>query len=199
MEIFLVRHTTPDVAKGVCYGQADIGVTDSFHSEASEIRKYVPTQVAAVYSSPLQRCRLLAEYLYGEHPLQLYDELKEIDCGQWELQRWDDIPRTEIDPWMNDLVNVRTRGGESYTDLYLRVHRIFEQIHRQELPAVLVAHGGVIRSILSHITGTALTDSFKVFSLHYGCVIRLYKNDGWRYEVLFNPFREKETHKPSNL
>ena len=145
----------PDIPKGVCYGQADIGVTDSFHDEAGVIKNFVPEQVSVVYSSPLKRCRMLAEYLYSDHPLQLYDELKEIDCGHWELQRWDDIPRTEIDPWMNDLVNIPTRGGESYTDLQLRVSRIFEKIHRKELPAVLVAHGGVIRSILSHITGTS--------------------------------------------
>ena len=35
MEIYLVRHTTPDVAKGICYGQADIDVTATFLAEAA--------------------------------------------------------------------------------------------------------------------------------------------------------------------
>ncbi len=200
MEIYLVRHTTPDVAKGTCYGQADLDVTDTFHSEAEIIRQHLPPTVKAVYSSPLQRCRKLAEHLFEDHPPRLHDELKEIDCGRWEMRLWDDIPKHELEPWMNDLANVRTTDGESYRDLFDRVSRIFDQIHHQELPAVIVAHGGVIRSILSHITGTELIESFKVFSFSYGCVIRLVNEvGGWRHEILSNIPREKETHKPSEF
>lgn len=198
MEIYLIRHTTPDVEKGTCYGQADLDVTASFHSEAELIRQFVPPDVKAIYSSPLQRCTKLARHLYADYPIRLCEELKEIDCGHWEMQLWDDIPQEQLRPWMDDLANVRTTGGESYTDLYDRVTKIFDQIHAQELPAVVVAHGGVIRSILSWVTGTPLLDSFKVFSFSYGCVIRLVKDDsGWRYDVLSNIPREKEMHKPS--
>jgi alpha-ribazole phosphatase len=200
MEIYLVRHTTPDVPKGTCYGQADLDVTETFYSEAEIIRQHLPTAVKAVYSSPLQRCRKLAEHLFENHPPKLHDELKEIDCGRWEMRLWDDIPKHELEPWMNDLANVRTTEGESYRDLFERVRRIFDEIHQQELPAVIVAHGGVIRSILTHITGTELIESFKVFSFSYGCVIRLVKETGgWRHEILSNIPREKETHKPSEF
>ncbi|TAH03053.1 MAG: hypothetical protein EAZ16_08610 [Sphingobacteriales bacterium] len=44
----------------------------------------------------------------------------------------------------------------------------------QQQPAVIVTHGGVIRSILSFITNTQLADSFKVFKLHYGSYNALY-------------------------
>jgi broad specificity phosphatase PhoE len=62
----------------------------------------------------------------------------------------------------------------------------------------IIAHGGVIRSNLSGITGTPLIDSFKAFSLNYGCVVRLFETDGrWEYEVLWNHVpAEKEQHKP---
>ncbi|MDO9374636.1 MAG: alpha-ribazole phosphatase [Ferruginibacter sp.] len=198
MEIYLVRHTTPAVEKGTCYGQADLDVTDSFHSEAEIIKQVVPDTVKAVYASPLKRCTLLAEHLYNDYPIRLCEELKEIDCGDWEMRLWDDIPKEQLKPWMDDLANVPTLNGESYTDLYNRVSRMFDHIHQQELPAVIVAHGGVIRSILSHVTSTAVVDSFKLFSYSYGCVIRLVKNDGhWNMEVLSNIPREKEMHKPS--
>ncbi|MES2894207.1 MAG: alpha-ribazole phosphatase [Bacteroidota bacterium] len=198
MEIYLVRHTTPAVEKGTCYGQADLDVTESFHSEAEIIKQVVPDTVKAVYASPLKRCTLLAEHLYSDYPIRLCEELKEIDCGDWEMRLWDDIPKEQLKPWMDDLANVPTLNGESYTDLYNRVSRMFDHIHQQELPAVIVAHGGVIRSILSHVTSTAVVDSFKLFSYSYGCVIRLVKNDGhWNMEVLSNIPREKEMHKPS--
>lgn len=197
MEIYLVRHTTPAVATGTCYGQADLDVTDSFHAEAEIIRQVIPQGIKLVYSSPLQRCRKLAEHLFNGYAVQLVDELMEIDCGEWEMRLWDEIPRDQLAPWMDNLANVPTRGGESYTDLYQRVSMAFDQIHCQELPTVIVAHGGVIRSILSHVTGTPVLDSFKVFSFSYGCVIRLVKDErGWQHEVLSNLPREREMHKP---
>lgn len=200
MEIYLVRHTAPDVGKGICYGQADIDVKETFLSEAEIIQQYLPDNIAAVYSSPLQRCKKLATQLFFGHAIQLQDDLQEINCGKWELLRWDDIPKTEIDPWMNDFVSVRIPGGESYEDLYKRVKEVFIAIHQKATPAVIIAHGGVIRSILSYITNTPLKDSFSAFSLHYGCVIKIINVDGaFKHEVLSNIAHENETHKPSDL
>jgi alpha-ribazole phosphatase len=199
MEIYLVRHTEPAVDKGVCYGQSDIDVTGSFYAEAAIIKKHLPENIAALYASPLQRCARLAMHLFPSHKAELVNELMEINCGHWEMRRWDDIPMEETKPWMDDFVNVRIPGGESYIDLYERVSKKFEHISTQEKPAVLVAHGGVIRSILSHITGTALLDSFKAFTLHYGCVIKISRNEtGFKHEMLSNIPHEKETHKPSH-
>lgn len=200
MEIYLVRHTAPAVEKGICYGQSDLDVTESFLSEAAIIQQHLPANIVAVYSSPLQRCSKLAAHLFPQHTVQLDDQLMEINCGMWEMKRWDDIPKEEIDPWMEDFVNVRIPGGESYTDLLERVSNSFNEVHQQPKPSVIIAHGGVIRSILSHITGTQLKDSFNTFSLHYGCVIKItIKENGFHHEVLSNIPHEKETHKPSRL
>ncbi len=200
MEIYLVRHTAPDIAKGICYGQADIDVKETFLAEAEIISRYLPRTIGAVYSSPLQRCKKLAGHLFGSHTIHLHDDLKEINCGQWELKAWDDIPKEVIDPWMNDFVTVRIPGGESYEDLYQRVTNVFVQIRQQAVPVVIVAHGGVIRSILSYITNTPLQDSFTAFSLHYGCVIKIINiNGALQHQVLSNIVHEKETHKPSYL
>ena len=214
MEIYLVRHTAPDIDKGICYGQADIGVKETFLAEAVIIKKHLPEKVDAIYCSPLKRCKVLADHLFKDQPIQLKDELKEINCGKWELKLWDEIPRYEIDPWMDDHVNMRIPGGESYMEVFERVGQCFDSIvteHRlaalsgnnaeaSSPNAVMVAHGGVIRSILAHVTQTPLPDSFKVFSLHYGCVVKVvYGADGFsHHEVLCNIEQEKETHKPSN-
>jgi alpha-ribazole phosphatase len=61
-----------------------------------------------------------------------------------------------------------------------------------------VSHGGVLRSILSHLTNTALLDSFNVFKLQYGCVVKLYlQEDQFAHEVLHNVQSTSEQHKPS--
>ena len=200
MAIYLVRHTAPDVAKGICYGQADIGVKETFLTEASIIQKHLPQNIAAVYSSPLQRCKKLAEHLFANHTIHLHEHLQEINCGQWELKAWDDIPRAEIDHWMNDLINVRIPGGESYEELYQRVKDAFINIYQQAESVAIIAHGGVIRSILSYITNTPLKESFEAFSLHYGCVIKIINiNGALKHEILSNIVHAKETHKPSYL
>jgi alpha-ribazole phosphatase len=201
--IYLIRHTTPAVGKGICYGQTDLGVTESFAEEAEVIRLHLPPGIVSVYSSPLQRCARLARHLFPGHDLSLLDQLMEVHCGQWEMRGWDELPREEIDTWMADFVQVRIPGGESYLDLHQRVTKCWEKI-RRGMPAgdaAVVAHGGVIRSILSGITGTPLINSFKIFSLHYGCVIRVFGEAGTQeYEILSNQApMEREQHKPSGF
>jgi len=209
--IFLIRHTTPAVAKGICYGQTDLDITESFMEEAEAIRGHLPSGpsgIVAVYSSPLQRCSRLAQHLFPDHSPILLPQLMEVHCGEWEMRSWDELPKEEVDPWMADFVQVRIPGGESYLDLHQRVTQCWEMI-RATMTAnaagagdvAIVAHGGVIRSILSGITGTQLIDSFKVFSLHYGCVIRVFWQGGApQYEILYNQApTEREQHKPSGF
>lgn len=215
-DIYLIRHTTPAVAKGICYGQTDLDVSESFSEEAAVIRQHLPSGIWAVHSSPLRRCAMLAQHLFPDHAICWQDELKEVHCGEWEMQVWDELPREELDLWMADFVNIRIPGGESYLDLQARVGRCWDRVTTDGVrlttgrtadmdeprgAIALVAHGGVIRSILSGVTGTPLIDSFKTFSLHYGCVVRVYRSgEGWGYETLSNQApAEKEQHKPSSF
>ncbi len=196
--MYLIRHTAVDIAKGICYGQADIGVAPTFLFEADIIKKHLPENITSIYSSPLKRCRKLAEHLFADHQITLHDQLKEINCGSWEMQEWNNIPREEIDPWMQNHTTVRIPAGESYEDLYERVKAIFTTLHQLTGTKVIFTHGGVIRSILAYLTNTPLKDSFNAFSLNYGCVIKITNSvNGLQYEVLSNIPREKETHKPS--
>lgn len=200
MEIYLIRHTTPDIQKGTCYGQADIGTIHSFEQEAGCIRQHLPQDIEAVYSSPLKRCRQLAEHLFPNHAIAFDDRLKEIDCGEWELRLWDEIEQDALQAWMNDFVNICTPGGESYTHLYNRTVQFFNSIPFSHQKIAIVSHGGVIRSILSHIEGVAIKDSFNSFSLFYGCVVKLNKTEnGFAHQVLHNPPLEKEQHRPSYI
>lgn len=199
MEIYLIRHTTPDIAKGICYGQTDLDITDTFEQEVMSIKPYLPGNIRTIYSSPLQRCRKLAEALFPQNNVQLHNDLMELNCGSWEMQPWNEIPKAEIQPWMDDFVNVQVPDGESYVQMHERVVKRFEWIGRQSETAVIVAHGGVLRSILTHITNTPLKESFDVFTCHYGCVVKIYPENGvYQYEILYNvSLAGKEWHRPS--
>lgn len=198
--IYLIRHTTPLIEKGICYGQLNIDVTDSFEAEALAIRQALPPAIEHVYSSPLIRCHKLAGYLFPGHPIQQEPDLMELACGEWEGVHWDAIPPDVIDPWMKDFVNVAIPGGESYVQMHSRVTRCFTRIAEGPHPVAIVTHGGVIRSILSHITNTPLVDSFGAFKISYGCVIQLQVTPaGLVHETLHHITTEKEQHKPSNF
>ena len=122
--------------------------------------------IGLVYSSPLKRCTLLAKELFPDRPLRLSQELMEIHCGEWEMRAWDELPPEEVDPWMADFVRVRIPGGESYVDLHQRVTRCWEATSARARTAgdiAVIAHGGVIRSILSGITDTPLIEASKPF------------------------------------
>lgn len=199
MEIYLVRHTTPLVETGTCYGQSDLDVAESFEAEAKAIDGFIPTHIQTIYTSPLQRCKKLADRLFVQQEKIIHPHLMELDCGQWEMRKWDDIPRSETEPWMQNFVHVKVPGGESYIDLHQRCVALFENKLIHEAPLAVVTHAGVIRSTLSHITNTALEDSFKVFKIYYGCVIKLYfEKDAWQYEILHNVApTHTEWHRPS--
>lgn len=201
MEIYLIRHTTPLIEKGICYGQSDLDVTNSFTEESRLIKNILPNNIERVYSSPLKRCTQLASVVFPGQLIQLLDDLREINCGIWEMQPWDDIPREELQPWMDDFVNVSIPGGESYTELHQRVTRCFDSIRQQKMPFAIITHGGVIRSILSHLNHISIKDSFNAFSLHYGCVIKLsQQGEHFTYRVLHNIIpKQKEQHRPSHL
>jgi len=198
MEIYLIRHTTPAVERGVCYGQTDIDVTASFETEAAAIQQYIPSHLVTIYSSPLKRCVKLASYLFPGKEIHLTPHLMEVNCGDWEMKKWNDIPEHVSKAWMEDFVNIPFPGGENYVQMHDRVNAVFNTLWSHGNPAAIVAHGGVLRSIMSNITGTELINSFNKFNIHYGCVIRLRKeNLQWKFDYLHNiKPSEKETHKP---
>lgn len=200
MSIYLIRHTTPLIEKGLCYGQLDIDVTASFEEEAEQIQNALPEDIEHVYSSPLIRCHKLASYLFPNHSINLEPALMELACGEWEGIHWDAIPAAVIDPWMKDFVNVCIPGGESYIQMHSRVTQCFKRITEGPKPVAIVTHGGVIRSILAHITQTPLVDSFGAFKISYGCVMQLQATaSGLKYETLHHITTEKEQHKPSKF
>jgi alpha-ribazole phosphatase len=176
MEIYLIRHTTPAIERGTCYGFADLDVANTFTEEATRVKQLLPDKPFIVYASPLQRCSKLARFLFNNH-FTTDDRLKELNFGDWEMQRWDDLGPDALQSWMDNYVYARVPGGESYADLYARSVAIFEEVIAQQKDAVLVTHSGVIRSLLAYVTNTPLENSFEL-RVEYGRIARLQVKDG---------------------
>lgn len=152
MQICLIRHPPPLVAAGVCYGQLDVDCRDAA-TYADRLRSLLPP-CAPVYASPLRRALTLARALTPD--VRVDARLAEIDFGQWEGQRWNDIPRPEIDAWAADVLGYAPPGGESVATLQARVLDFAASL--VDPAAVLVTHAGVMRVLLGHWRRLPLTD-----------------------------------------
>lgn len=144
MILHLIRHPKPVVEPNICYGRLDLEAENAA-SVAELLLADLPPDLP-VWSSPLRRCRILAECL---HPAPLIDErLVEMDFGRWEGLRWDAVPRAELDSWAADVAGYAPPAGES--PLMLQ-HRALDFVAGLAVPeAVVVTHAGVIRTLLAH-------------------------------------------------
>jgi alpha-ribazole phosphatase len=174
MEIYLIRHTAPAIEKGICYGFSDIDLLPDWSTDAALVRAQLPIDTdLTVYSSPLRRCRQLAEYLAGQGQVLVDDRLRELHFGDWELRRWDDLPQADLNRWMNDYVHTPCPGGESYLDLFVRARSFLEDLTAQPHQTVgIVSHGGWIRAALAAVRGVSL-EAMMAESVGYGAVLRL--------------------------
>ncbi|WNH13178.1 alpha-ribazole phosphatase [Thalassobellus suaedae] len=173
MEIYLIRHTTPDIEKGICYGQSDLNLKSNFTEEFEAISNQIQTKKDfKVISSPLKRCKLLAKEFNDD--ILFDDRLKELNFGDWELKAWNDIPEKDSNSWMEDFVNVAVPNGESYIQLASRVYAFFEEItHSESIQnLIIISHAGPIRAILAKLLKLPLKESFNI-KINYGDVFLL--------------------------
>ncbi|MCB1390596.1 MAG: alpha-ribazole phosphatase family protein [Rhodobacteraceae bacterium] len=168
MALILLRHTRPAVDEGICYGRTDLDLAPGFAAEAARIAAELPP-VARILTSPLSRCRRLAEAVGSARGLPVAEDARliEMDFGRWETRPWAAIPRAEIDTWRDDFLAARPHGGESVQTLADRVTEALDAATGGALPALIVTHAGVIKAALS-ATGAA---------------------DAWRAETPFGTWR----------
>jgi len=175
METYLIRHTTPNIPKGTCYGASDIDVVESFVEEAAAIKAVLPTfqKQALFVSSPLIRCKKLAHSLSTDHPIYIEPQLKEMSFGDWELQKWKEIDRAAMNAWFPNFVTIAPPNGESFQEVYDRANMIFDQYTlKKSTQLFIIAHSAIIRAMLCKLQSTMLKDAFKE-NMDYGVVYKV--------------------------
>lgn len=145
MRLTLVRHTAPDVSKGVFYGKTDVGLMPTFEKEAEIVRtKLTGKTFDKVFTSPRSRCRRLAEFCGYTQPL-VAEEVAEMDFGDWEMLHFDEITDSSLYEYFEDWKNTIPPGGESFRQHGERVKHFINKCMEESLNSVLVfTHGGTI-------------------------------------------------------
>ena len=178
MEITLIRHTSVDVPAGVCYGQTDVPLKETFAQEAALTAARLQEQISAegafdrVYTSPLSRCVRLADAC-GYTNATRDDRLKELNFGAWEMQRFDAIRDPRLQEWYADYLHVAATEGESFGMQYARVAAFLDELRQQPYERVaLFAHGGVLICAQIYAGAIRQEEAFDALT-PYGGIIQL--------------------------
>lgn len=171
MEIYLIRHTSVDVPCGTCYGFTDVPLRPSFRHEAATTRlRLAGLTFDKAYTSPLSRAAKLATFC-GYPGAERDARLKEMNMGNWEMQRFDDITDERLQIWYDDFLNQPTTGGESFRDLYARASSFLDELRQKNFRRVAIfAHGGVLICAQVYAGLVPIEDGFKHLTPYGGTV-----------------------------
>jgi broad specificity phosphatase PhoE len=164
MTVFhLLRHGERDVSRVLVGRMPGVGLTERGRAEIAAVAERLARgdNIAALYSSPLQRTRESAEIVAARLGLGvvLRDDLLELDFGEWTGKTFDEIrgdPRWP--PWSTQRSLAAIPGGESMRQVQRRVVEALLEIghHHPEQSVVVISHGDVIRAALVFALGMPL-------------------------------------------
>jgi alpha-ribazole phosphatase len=126
----------------------DVGLADGFAAEAETVRRALPWEPEEIWTSPLTRCRMLAERLAtGRIAMREDERLMELNFGEWEGRRWETFRGPESEAWASDPWGRRPPGGETGLELWARVASVRREVlaRATERRVAVVTHAGVIR------------------------------------------------------
>lgn len=193
--IDLIRHG--DVASGTkLLGKTDEALSSlgwqQMHSAIEDIQQ----SWNKIVSSPLQRCHAFAVQLADKLslPLEIDEQFKEMDFGRWDGQLFANLysgnDTEQLMQLMQNPNSVIPPEGESYADFELRIitawNDLLTSLHQDQIEhCLLVAHGGVIRTIMSHALGFPNTNLFRV-EVPYACISRFKQYEDYPPRLVFH-------------
>jgi len=105
-------------------------------------------RVSLVFTSPLLRAKLTADYILGGDAVITDDRLREWGLGQWQGMRYEDV-RAHYPGWFNDRdiwdATITPPGGEAFSEVESRVRSFLSDLNSDTPRAAVVTHNGIIR------------------------------------------------------
>ncbi len=191
--IILLRHGEP-CRSSVSGGQASTekifrGVTDDsltskgWQQMSKALSNLLP--IDQVFTSPLKRCSEFSHQYCSEHtlPIQVCDELKEINFGQWDGQLVEKVAEKypkELKQFWETPLEFTPPDGEPVLEFKSRIISIWNELlstHRGKT-CLIVAHGGVQKMILAEVLKMPI-EAIHSIEVPYACcsTIKAYYHD----------------------
>jgi alpha-ribazole phosphatase len=158
MRLILIRHPKPLCESGICYGRLDLECEPQALSEAVlRLGKLAPAS-SLIVTSPARRAHDLAAQLSTKTIVD--DRLQELNFGNWEGRRWQDLGREAIERWHRGLPDSAPPNGETLTAMADRCASWLQSLKPSESPVLAVTHAGPIRVIKAMLNGEPLLTYF---------------------------------------
>jgi alpha-ribazole phosphatase len=143
------------------WGRSDVALSDTGLRQAELLRDQLNLKkIDFIYSSDLKRALVTAQIIALRHNLEVItcQELREIDFGRLEGLTFDEINRLYPEVarmWMERDLSLVYPGGESLAELDKRVRQFRSRLeeHNKEETILIVAHSGVLRTLLCQLLG----------------------------------------------
>ena len=152
-------------------GWYDAPLTELGRKQAAITTDYILKNyhVDAVYSSDLIRAVETVKEIAARANVLLVKEkaLREIDGGEWEEKRVEEIAREYPEQaylWKTDIGKARPTGGESCAELQVRIDSARRKIAAENdgKTVVVASHGGAIRTMQCLFENVPIEDMRKV-------------------------------------
>ncbi len=162
--VFLIRHGENDwVGTDRLAGRSpDVHLNEKGREQAQELAQLLQQQpIAAVYSSPLDRCMETAQPLADllNLPVMVEPGVLEVDYGDWQAGYLKELAK--LPEWrlvQHYPSTFRFPKGETLREVQSRALSAIERIrdaHPNQVVAIF-SHGDVIRTTMAHYLGTPL-------------------------------------------
>ena len=149
---YLIRHgrTRANEAHLYC-GSTDLSLSPGGEEELKQLRYCLPP--ARFLTSGMARTEQTLALLFGKVPHHQAPEFRAIDLGRFQMRSYQELKE---DPdylaWISgDNHRNIPPGGESGQQLEERVLSAFRRLEAENIPTVLITHGGVIACIMAHL------------------------------------------------
>lgn len=177
-EIYFIRHGESEAnAANLVAGQTDPSLTPKGVQQAETAGEFAKTQQLKfdlIVSSPLIRARntasIIAKYVgYPEANIQLKDELKERNCGDFEggpTESYYSTPET---------VSVNEYGVESLEHLYERASNFIDWLKKEyaDKRVLIVSHTGIGKMLRIVLEGRDAEEMDKTVIIPNATIMRL--------------------------
>lgn len=181
MNIYLIRHgQKQDDSKN----HEKLELTEKGFKQANllgeRLKKY---NIQRIYSSDMVRAIQTSEEInkYLNVNIVLKNELREIEMGEYVEKDWEYIERNYPDfvkGFLGHLCDVAYPNGECGEDVWKRSKNVIEEIINSGLENVaVVAHGGIVRVLISEFLELRQERRFFLGSPLENCSITLVKFD----------------------
>lgn len=154
--LVLVRHGESDGNSAQrLIGSGDPGLSAAGRQQMIAARARLVGVVELVVASPARRSWQSAEVLTGGASLRLETDFREIHFGRWEGKSLAELEASDpilYKQWLEGTPEFEYPGGELRSSLRARVGDGLERLlHSGATSALVVAHKGVIRTILEKL------------------------------------------------